>query len=123
MPLARDLWNLISESIWKNGEPGVLYWDRIQQEGEKIGMPIVGVNPCGEIPLPNFGSCNLGSINLANVDSIEELKDVVSLASKFLVCGLIRAHLPYEKVARVRQNNSRIGLGLMGLHEWLLKRN
>ena len=44
------------------------------------------------------------------------------MASKFLVCGLIRAHLPYKKVEFVRQQNSRLGLGLMGMHEWLLKR-
>ena len=66
--------------------------------------------------------CNLGSVNLANIETVDEFKDVVHLASKFLVCGLIRAHLPYEKVERVRQQNSRIGLGLMGVHEWLLKR-
>ena len=66
--------------------------------------------------------CNLGSVNLANIESIEEFKDVVRLGSKFLVCGLIRAQLPYDKVEKVRQQNSRIGLGLMGLHEWLLKR-
>ena len=42
---------------------------------------------------------------------------------KSLVCGLIRAHLPYGKVEKVRQQNSRIGLGLMGMHEWLLQRN
>ena len=66
--------------------------------------------------------CNLGSVNLASIDSIDEFKDVVRLASKFLVCGLIRAHLPYNKVEKVRQQNSRIGLGLMGVHEWLLQR-
>ncbi len=80
-------------------------------------------NACTEITSEDDSDvCNLGSVNLANIDTIEELKDVVSLASKFLVCGLIRAHLPYDKVGKVRQKNSRIGLGLMGLHEWLLKR-
>ncbi len=81
-------------------------------------------NACCEILSENDSDvCNLGSVNLANVDTLEEFKDVVHLASKFLVCGLIRAHLPYEKVERVRQQNSRIGLGLMGMHEWLLKRD
>jgi ribonucleoside-diphosphate reductase alpha chain len=47
---------------------------------------------------------------------------VVHLASKFLVCGTIRADLPYEKVWRVRDEYRKIGLGLMGLHEWLLSR-
>jgi len=80
-------------------------------------------NACCEILSEDDSDvCNLGSVNLANIETIEEFKDVVGLASKFLVCGLIRAHLPYEKVERVRQQNSRIGLGLMGLHEWLLKR-
>jgi len=80
-------------------------------------------NACCEILSESDSDvCNLGSVNLANIDTVEEFKDVVHLASKFLVCGLIRAHLPYEKVERVRQQNSRIGLGLMGLHEWLLKR-
>lgn len=53
---------------------------------------------------------------------MEEFKDVVRLASKFLVCGTIRADLPYQKVVDVRKKNRRLGLGLMGIHEWLLKR-
>ena len=81
-------------------------------------------NACTEITSSDDSDvCNLGSVNLANIDTPEDFKDVVHLASKFLVCGLIRAHLPYEKVEKVRQQNSRIGLGLMGMHEWLLKRS
>ena len=81
-------------------------------------------NACTEITSEDDSDvCNLGSINLAAIDTIDEFKDVVNLASKFLVCGLIRAHLPYSKVEKVRQQNSRIGLGLMGMHEWLLQRN
>jgi ribonucleoside-diphosphate reductase alpha chain len=53
---------------------------------------------------------------------LEEFKSVVSLASKFLVCGTLRADLPYEKVYKVREKNRRLGLGLMGIHEWLLQR-
>ena len=64
----------------------------------------------------------MGSINLGNIKSLEEFKDVVSLASKFLVCGTLRADLPYEKVYKVREKNRRLGLGLMGIHEWLLQR-
>ena len=59
---------------------------------------------------------------MGNISSISELKDVVSLASKFLVCGSIRGDLPYEKVKQVREKNRKIGLGLMGVHEWLLQR-
>ena len=81
-------------------------------------------NACTEITSEDDSDvCNLGSVNLANIETIEEFSDVVTLASKFLVCGLIRAQLPYEKIAKVRRDNSRIGLGLMGMHEWLLKRD
>ena len=66
--------------------------------------------------------CNLGSINLANIDSIEELHRVVELGTKFLVCGTVRADLPYSKVKRVREKNRRLGLGIMGMHEWLIQR-
>jgi len=80
-------------------------------------------NACTEVTSEDDSDvCNLGSINIGNISSIEEFASVVSLASKFLVCGTLRAELPYEKVYRVREKNRRLGLGLMGIHEWLLKR-
>ncbi|CAB4217549.1 Ribonucleotide reductase large subunit, C-terminal, partial [uncultured Caudovirales phage] len=80
-------------------------------------------NACTEVTSEDDSDvCNLGSINLGNISSLEEFKEVVSLASKFLVCGTIRADLPYNKVYKVREKNRRLGLGLMGIHEWLLKR-
>ena len=60
---------------------------------------------------------------MGNIEGIEEFKSVVDLASRFLVCGSVRADLPYDKVRRVRENARKVGLGLMGVHEWLLKRN
>jgi ribonucleoside-diphosphate reductase alpha chain len=80
-------------------------------------------NACTEVTSEDDSDvCNLGSINLGNIASLEEFKSVVQLASKFLVCGTLRADLPYEKVYKVREKNRRLGLGLMGIHEWLLKR-
>lgn len=80
-------------------------------------------NACTEVTSEDDSDvCNLGSINLGNIDSLEEFKACVSLASKFLVCGTLRADLPYNKVYEVREKNRRLGLGLMGIHEWLLKR-
>lgn len=80
-------------------------------------------NACTEVTSEDDSDvCNLGSINMANIDNLEEFRDIVRLASKFLVCGTLRADLPYEKVYQVRQKNRRLGLGLMGMHEWLLKR-
>lgn len=80
-------------------------------------------NACTEVTSEDDSDvCNLGSINLGNIKSLEEFKSVVQLASKFLVCGTLRADLPYEKVYKVREKNRRLGLGLMGIHEWLLQR-
>jgi ribonucleoside-diphosphate reductase alpha chain len=81
-------------------------------------------NACTEVTSEDDSDvCNLGSINLGNIKTLEEFRDVVGLASKFLVCGTLRADLPYEKVYKVREKNRRLGLGLMGIHEWLLQRN
>ena len=98
------------------GEPGFSF-----NFGDKINETLR--NACTEVTSEDDSDvCNLGSINLGNIDSLEEFKSVVTLASKFLVCGTLRADLPYAKVYTVREKNRRLGLGLMGIHEWLLKR-
>jgi ribonucleoside-diphosphate reductase alpha chain len=80
-------------------------------------------NACTEVTSEDDSDvCNLGSINIGAIDSLDEFRSVVQLASKFLVCGTVRADLPYGKVYDVREKNRRLGLGLMGIHEWLLKR-
>jgi len=101
----------------KTGEPGFSF-----NFGDKQNETLR--NACTEVTSEDDSDvCNLGSVNLGNIDSLEQFKDVVHLASKFLVCGTLRADLPYEKVYKVREKNRRLGLGLMGIHEWLLKRN
>jgi len=80
-------------------------------------------NACTEVTSEDDSDvCNLGSINLGAIQTLDEFKSVVHLASKFLVCGTLRADLPYDKVYKVREKNRRLGLGLMGIHEWLLQR-
>lgn len=80
-------------------------------------------NACTEVTSEDDSDvCNLGSVNMAACSNINEFKHVVDVASKFLVCGTIAAQLPYEKVYAVREKNRRLGLGLMGVHEWLLQR-
>ena len=121
------------DDAWLNGNGSEVFTENCRQAlmtGEPGFSFNFGVkenetlrNACTEITSEDDSDvCNLGSVNLAAIDSIDEFKDVVTLASKFLVCGLIRAHLPYSKVEKIRQQNSRIGLGLMGVHEWLLQR-
>lgn len=98
------------------GEPGFSF-NFGDQEDETLR------NACTEVVSADDSDvCNLGSINLGSISSLEELRSVVALASKFLVCGTVRADLPYSKVAVVREKNRRLGLGLMGIHEWLLKK-
>ena len=80
-------------------------------------------NACTEVTSEDDSDvCNLGSINISNITSLEEFRNIICLASKFLVCGTLRADLPYDKVYKVREKNRRLGLGLMGIHAWLLQR-
>jgi len=80
-------------------------------------------NACTEVTSADDSDvCNLGSVNIGAITDLEEFRSIVAVASKFLVCGTIRADLPYPKVHQVREKNRRLGLGLMGIHEWLLKR-
>ena len=79
-------------------------------------------NACTEVTSEDDSDvCNLGSLNLGRIETIQEFRDVVELATKFLVCGTLKAKLPYERVYEIREKNRRLGLGLMGVHEWLIK--
>lgn len=98
------------------GEPGFSFNFR-EKQNETLR------NACTEVTSEDDSDvCNLGSINMSRIETLEEFKKVVQLASKFLVCGTMRAMLPYDKVYKVREKNRRLGLGLMGIHEWLLRR-
>ena len=80
-------------------------------------------NACTEVTSADDSDvCNLGSLNLGRIKDIEELSNVCELATKFLMCGTLKAKLPYNKVDKVREKNRRLGLGLMGVHEWLIKK-
>ena len=80
-------------------------------------------NACTEVTSEDDSDvCNLGSINMSRVETIEEFARVVELGTIFLVCGTLGADLPYEKVYKTREKNRRLGLGLMGVHEWLIQR-
>jgi ribonucleoside-diphosphate reductase alpha chain len=98
------------------GEPGFSF-----NFGEKSNETLR--NACTEVTSEDDSDvCNLGSVNLGNIASLEEFRSIVGLASRFLVCGTLRADLPYDKVYKIREKNRRLGLGLMGIHEWLLSK-
>ena len=100
----------------RTGEPGFSF-----NFGDKENETLR--NACTEVTSEDDSDvCNLGSVNMGAIETIDEFRDVVRLASGFLVCGTITADLPYDKVYAVRKKNRRLGLGLMGIHEWLLKR-
>lgn len=80
-------------------------------------------NACTEVTSEDDSDvCNLGSLNLGRIETLVEFSQIVERATKFLICGTLKAKLPYEKVYEVREKNRRLGLGLMGVHEWLIKR-
>lgn len=98
------------------GEPGFSF-NFFDKEQETLR------NACTEVTSEDDSDvCNLGSINLSRVGTIRELATVTYLATKFLICGTLRADLPYDKIKEVREKNRRLGLGLMGIHEWLIQR-
>ena len=100
----------------RTAEPGFSF-NFFEKENETLR------NACTEISSEDSSDvCNLGSLNLARIDDLNQLREVVSLSTKFLLCGTLRAQLPYDKVYQVREKNRRLGLGLMGLHEWLIQR-
>ena len=104
----------VSQSL-RTGEPGFSF-NFFEKEKETLR------NACTEVTSEDDSDvCNLGSINMGRIDNLSEFSNVVELATKFLLCGTLRAKLPYQKVYDVREKNRRLGLGLMGIHEWLIK--
>ena len=98
-----------------SGEPGFQFDFDNKEE--------VGRNACTEfITDSDSDMCNLGSINLSRIESVREMGEVANLASQFLYCGSLVSELPYPKCTQIREEKRKIGLGLMGVHEWLLER-
>lgn len=80
-------------------------------------------NACTEITSADDSDiCNLGSINMGRIETIEEFQEAVELGTTFLLAGTLYSDIPYPEVDKIRSKNRRLGLGLMGIHEWLLKR-
>lgn len=99
------------------GEPGwsFNFYDKENETGR---------NACTEVTSADDGDvCNLGSVNMSRISTVAEFADVVALGTKFLICGTITGQVPIELIRKVREKNRRLGLGLMGMHEWLLARN
>ncbi len=117
---ASKVFELIVEMSHKNGEPGIVFLDRINQVNPTPALgEIESTNPCGEQPLLPNEACNLGSINLAAL-AVEDdlnwarLKEVVRDSVDFLDCVIDQSKYPLESIAEMSRSNRKIGLGVMG---------
>jgi ribonucleoside-diphosphate reductase alpha chain len=113
--LAQSVYWATVEQMLKTGEPGFSI-DIGKDANETLRNPCCEVSSCDTDDI-----CCLGSVNLSRIESLDEFKHVIDYAAAFLLAGTVYSDVPYSDVDKVRSKNRRLGLGLMGIHEWLLK--
>lgn len=130
---ASDVFRALTEQAWKNGDPGIIFIDRINKDNPtpKLGE-MESTNPCGEQPLLPLEACNLGSINLAlflkkDEDGVqvdfEALKKLVWDAVRFLDNAIDKSLYPLPEIDQMVKGNRKVGLGVMGFADMLFQLN
>jgi len=122
---ARELWDKIVKSAWESAEPGLIFWDTIiKNHNAQYFQPVLSTNPCSEKPLPAYGNCDLGSLNLTkfvkNDDwNYELLKEVIPIAVRFLDNIIDVSKYPLKEQEISSKSARRLGLGILGLADAL----
>ncbi|NHI91965.1 MAG: adenosylcobalamin-dependent ribonucleoside-diphosphate reductase [Candidatus Lokiarchaeota archaeon] len=124
---AKNIFDLIIQNAWNTGDPGIVFLDTMNKFNPTPDLgKIESTNPCGEVPLLPYESCNLGSINLSklvknNKFDFQKLKNIIKLAVHFLDNVIDVNLFPFPEIEKITRGNRKIGLGVMGFADCLTR--
>lgn len=124
---ARTIFELIANAAWLTGDPGLIFLDEINRHNPTPALgEIEATNPCGELPLLPYESCNLGSINLARMVQgtaldWQKLRECIHWGIRFLDDVIEVNKFPLPEISQITKGNRKVGLGLMGFADLLIR--